>query len=46
MTKSQITNNNQTPNNNNQTIRKKDYVWIIGYWNLFGDWKLVIGDLI
>ncbi|MBM3246243.1 MAG: hypothetical protein FJZ13_02815 [Candidatus Omnitrophica bacterium] len=43
--------NNQTPNPNNQIITKhqipitKQNVWslVIDYWNLFGDWRLVIG---
>jgi hypothetical protein len=43
--------NNQSPRYNNQTITNTQFsnfkqVWllIIGYWSLFGDCYLVIGD--
>jgi len=32
--------NNQYPNFNNQTLFA---YWLFEYWNLFGNWNLVIG---
>lgn len=42
--------NNQIPRYNNQTNSNKQYSitnsdLVFGYWLLFGNWKLVIGDL-
>ncbi len=42
ITKSQITNHKQTQNSNAQNVKRFEF----RYWNLFGNWKLEIGNLL